>query len=74
MSGIYPESLKQCFPALRDIPEEPEEFRLASKNHQRVSLVDGEFITLNAAGWFCTTGRNWLPLDGRRAGPNESGE
>ena len=39
MSGIYPESLKQCVPALRDIPEEPEEFRLASKNHQRVSLV-----------------------------------
>ncbi|REG49598.1 acyl-CoA reductase-like NAD-dependent aldehyde dehydrogenase [Paraburkholderia sp. BL6669N2] len=41
MSGVSPESLKQCFPAFLDIPEE---FRFASQVHQRVSLVDGNLV------------------------------
>lgn len=41
MSTIDFETLKQRFPASGDIPEE---FRLASPIHQRVSLVDGELV------------------------------
>jgi glyceraldehyde-3-phosphate dehydrogenase (NADP+) len=42
MYGVSPETLKQCFPTFFDIPEE---FRLESQIHQRVSLVDGNFVT-----------------------------
>jgi hypothetical protein len=34
MPGIYPESLKQCFPVFCEIPDE---FRLASQIDQRAS-------------------------------------
>lgn len=46
MSRIDFESLKQRFPASHDIPEE---FRLASPIHQRVSLVDGELVEWDGA-------------------------
>ncbi|CAG4889026.1 NADP-dependent glyceraldehyde-3-phosphate dehydrogenase [Paraburkholderia saeva] len=46
MSTIDFETLKQRFPAAADIPEE---FRLASPIHQRISLVDGEFVNWDGA-------------------------
>jgi hypothetical protein len=90
MSGIYLESLKHAFWHFETYLKGSVWRRRTISASRLFSLVDGEFITwegkcktvlslvcfrlLNAAGWLSTTGRNWLPLDGRRAGPKDSAE